>query len=210
MSTVKFNPVIDSFSRAIGNLVFLAYDGVPYVKSKVIPANPNSPAQQEVRGAFAALGPVWRQLAAIMKAAWHAHSKKGKRRRMRGLATFMAANARKQRLGEPLVLCPGLGEEALSSFSAASGSVAGSIDCSFARAPSGEGKHITLFVHRKENGHANGELAKIALGANQQSPYTIANLDSGSQYFVYAVLTDKALEEAETVSASSSALTSAR
>jgi hypothetical protein len=129
---------------------------------------------------------------------------------MLAYSAFIRANARKQRMGEPLVLCPGLAEEFLSSFSAAPGSAAGSIDCSFTRTALGEGKHITLFVHKKENSHANGELARIALGANQQSPYTIANLESGSQYFVYAVLSDKALEEASTVSGSSSALSLAK
>lgn len=210
MSKVKFNPIVESFQSAMGNLVYLDYDGEPFVRRRVIPSNPNTEAQRSVRDAFAMLSRDWKKFGRIIKAAWTASAKKSRKKRMRGLAAFIGANARKQRAGEPLELCPGFGEEPLSSFSAVPGSAAGSIDCSFTRSSSGEGKHLSLFVQKKENGHAGGDLTHISLGAGQMSPYTLTNLEGGASYYVYAILTDRAYEEASTVSASSAALSTAK
>jgi len=210
MSKVRFNPIVESFQSAMGNLVYLDYEGEPFVRRKVIPSNPNTEAQRSVRDAFAMLSGDWKNLGRIIKAAWTASARKSRKKRMRGLAAFIGANARRQREGEPLELCRELGEEPLSSFAAAPGSAAGSIDCSFTRPPSGEGKHLTLFVQKKENGHAGGDLTRISLDAAQKSPYTLSNLEGGASYYVYAILTDKAYEEACTVSASSSALSTAK
>lgn len=210
MSKVRFNPIVESFQRAMGNLVYLDYEGEPFVRRRVIPSNPNTEAQRSVRDAFAKLGADWRQLGGVVKASWIASARSSRKKRMRGLAAFIGANARRQRVGEPLELCREFGEEALSSFSAAPGSAAGSIDCSFTKSLSGEGKHLTLFVQKKENGHAGGDLTRIPLGAAQKSPYTITNLEGGASYYVYAILTDKTYEEAGAVSASSSALSLAK
>lgn len=43
-------------------LTYAAWKGIPYVRTRVIPANPNSVAQQEVRGVFSTLNNMWKRM----------------------------------------------------------------------------------------------------------------------------------------------------
>jgi len=43
-------------------LTFANWKGIPYVRTRVIPANPNTSAQQEVRGIFATLNEMWKRM----------------------------------------------------------------------------------------------------------------------------------------------------
>lgn len=52
-------------SGTIANaLTFSTWKGVPYVRTRVIPANPKSAAQQEVRGIFSTLSEMWKRMPA--------------------------------------------------------------------------------------------------------------------------------------------------
>jgi len=44
------------------SLVFASWKGIPYARVHVIPANPNSANQQEVRGVFATLTAMWKRM----------------------------------------------------------------------------------------------------------------------------------------------------
>ncbi len=49
-------------------LTFSSWKGIPYVRTRVIPANPNTSAQQEIRGVFATLTEMYKRMPAIARA----------------------------------------------------------------------------------------------------------------------------------------------
>ena len=53
-------------------LTYSAWRGIPYVRSRVIPANPQSVAQTEVRNIFAFLSETWKRAPTLFQAPWTA------------------------------------------------------------------------------------------------------------------------------------------
>ncbi|GAJ22097.1 unnamed protein product, partial [marine sediment metagenome] len=54
------------------SLVYSVWKGIPYVRVHVIPANPNSVAQQEVRGIFSTLAEMWKRMPQLARDPWQA------------------------------------------------------------------------------------------------------------------------------------------
>ncbi len=55
-------------SGTIANsLTYATWKGIPYVRTRVIPANPKSAAQQEVRGIFSTLNEMWKRMPLIAR-----------------------------------------------------------------------------------------------------------------------------------------------
>lgn len=51
-------------------LTFANWKGIPYVRTRVIPANPNTTAQQETRGVFATLNEMWKRMPTWARKPW--------------------------------------------------------------------------------------------------------------------------------------------
>lgn len=62
-------------SGQIGDtLVFSSWKGVPYARRYVVPANPRSTKQTQVRGVFAMLNTLWLFTGSLARAPWEAYS----------------------------------------------------------------------------------------------------------------------------------------
>ena len=85
-------------------------------------------------------------------------------------------------------------------FSAEPGG-AGQISCTFTKPEGFENSHVTMFTQKVIAGLGANEMTKHDVG-NSESSFTIAELEPGSEYFVYAVLTDNELSGATIVSES--------
>lgn len=58
-------------SGSIANsLVFATWKGIPYARVHVIPANPKSAKQQEVRGIFSTLAEMWKRMPQLARDPW--------------------------------------------------------------------------------------------------------------------------------------------
>jgi len=53
-------------------LVFASWKGIPYARQYVIPENPKSTAQQEIRGIFYTLSEMWKRLPQLARDPWQA------------------------------------------------------------------------------------------------------------------------------------------
>ena len=62
MATATLNPVFKSISGRIGNAVFYCRQNTQYVRSYVVPKNPDTPLQREARGNFAGAVKSWQQM----------------------------------------------------------------------------------------------------------------------------------------------------
>ncbi len=179
-------------------MVFYEIDGIPRARKRPSRREKNSPAQDEVNTAFGKVGGDCKYLEGIVQSSREAIADRKKRKT--GYSLFMGANTTLQRKGEPLALSRPLGEQPLAGFRALPGSSSGEINCEFAWSASQAGKHVTFFIQKKENGLAAGEIVRVDGGAGPVSPYTLNGLEPGAEYFVYALVTDRAYGEAQTVS----------
>jgi hypothetical protein len=64
---MTFSPLIAGLRGRAADAVASSWKGIPYVRKYVIPANPNTPAQQAVRQSFARCIPLWRSLYYVLK-----------------------------------------------------------------------------------------------------------------------------------------------
>ena len=71
------------------SVVFASWRGVPYVRQHVNPSNPNTQAQQAVRGTFAQLDEQYKRLGPLAREPWTAEAK---RRPLTDRNAFMRAN----------------------------------------------------------------------------------------------------------------------
>jgi len=53
-------------------LVFASWKGIPYARVHVIPTNPNTTKQQEVRGVFSTLAEMWKRMPLLAREPWTA------------------------------------------------------------------------------------------------------------------------------------------
>lgn len=170
---------------AIGKtLVAAKWRGVPYARQYVKPANPQTTAQQTVRTTFALLREMWKLAPAQMIAAWNAFARG---RPFTGMNKLVGENIRVLN-GEPdmanFIASPGAaGGLAPLTFVAVTGTVAGSVDCTFTVPATPSGWTLTKavaigFVDQDPSGIFQGP---IAVGEDASAPYavTLTGLPAG-------------------------------
>ena len=199
MSKVDLNPVFEGFTRKMGNLVFYTRRGDTFARRRTSPSNPNSTAQQSVRGAFTYVAELWKGSDGALRTSWERYAR-GKK--YTGYNAFLGENAPKKRQGASLELIKEMGEEPLMDFTAAPGAAAGQVTASFTMPPESSGKHLTVFAQDGGADAAYRPLRRYDLGAGAASPVAINGLEAGKPYHLYAVLSDAAYAGATSVSAS--------
>lgn len=70
MAGLNFSALVSSISGKTGGAVFSIWKGRPYVRQRVIPANPRTPPQTEVRDAFAETLALWQRLTPTIQMAY--------------------------------------------------------------------------------------------------------------------------------------------
>jgi hypothetical protein len=198
MADAKINPVFEGFSRQIGDLVFVHSNGKTFVRRKGNPGNPKTAKQLSVRKTLSELVIDWSSLDGMMHMGWKQWSAKKKKK---GNNVFVGENFEKQRAGLPIQLFRPVGKLKLTVFTAMPGA-SGGITCEYTIEGGGTGKYIYFFTKKRINGIAGGGITMHSGGADPVSPYTINGLEPGSEYCVYAVVTNGEYSSATEVSAS--------
>jgi hypothetical protein len=205
MPRIVYHPIVSEMHNKLGKMVFCEKKGVSYIRRWVAPTNPNTPKQQAVRSAFKTLVTLWKQLdvSDIFHNSWKAATEGTP---MSGYNAFIKANAYKEHDGDPLVLFKVTERGHALDFKAQTGTTAGSITCTFSPAPLTNGETLTVFTQEVIGADDLGsdQITIHRQAINTTSPVTISGLTTGSKYFVYAVVTDKAYDTATLVLASSS------
>ena len=205
MAKIKFTPLIEEGSGRMGKVVLSSWKGRPFMKAYAGRNDSKTTAQLEVRSTFLAMTRNWKSLAGVLKTAWESYVV-GKC--MTGLNAFVKTNFALHKEGKALELCKGTGEAPLSNFRTEPGTNPGEIKVAFN--PVNGSRHVTFFVQKKEDYVTGGRIDRFDGGENLQSPYIINGLETGIDYFVYAVVSDKAIDEAEEMSASVGSVAKAR
>lgn len=204
MAEIDLNPVFQGIRNKVGKMVFYRRNGETCMRTLGAAKKSSTPAQIMVRTAFSRLVETWRSLPGFIQAGWNALAKSSKKT---GFNMFVSGNFRACYEGRAIALSRQTAGIAPVALSAAAGS-SGEIRCGFAPAPLTDGKHLVVFYQRSGDDDSDRPLAHIDFGENAASPAAITGLEPGAAYSVYAVVTDRAYEEATAVSESSGVIVS--
>lgn len=170
---------------AIGKtLVASKWRGVAYARQYTVPSNPQTTAQMQVRTTFALLREMWKLAPAQLQEAWNAFAQG---RPFTGMNKEVGENVRVLN-GQPdmqqYIASPGAGGGlAPLSFNAVTGSVAGTIDCTFTvpAAPAGWTLTKAVAIGFKDQDPSGIFIAPIAVGEDLAAPYavTLTGLPAG-------------------------------
>jgi hypothetical protein len=197
MGKVSYDPIIKSFRNRIGNFVYTQWKG----KNVVRAYDPEkkrtfNDAQRKVQNAFAVVVSIWKNMPEIMKASWMA-SAAGKPLTEYNL--FISRNVKKQKDGEPYQISCKMGLDRLPSLSVAPG-VAGQVAVTLGQVPGDI--NLTIAIQKIIDGKGDDQLDLRFDQYKGSQPVTIDGLESGAEYFVYCVTTDKPFAEAAKISES--------
>jgi len=203
MARIKLPSYIKEGHGKMDDAVIITRNGESYMKvyKKVVS---KTEGQEEIRRAFKSVVSDWKYLSGIIRESWNRYTKGIN---ASGYNFFMGANVSLRRAGEALELCRGMGEEIPMNFTASPGAASGEIKCEFLSVE--PGRHITFFCRKEVEQGVKSPITRHDGGADAMSPFTIAGLESGSDYYVYAVITDAHYESALTVSQSVASLSKA-
>lgn len=177
MARIFLSPLIVDIRAKQSDTVFSKWRGINYIRSRVIPANPKTSAQQAVRQALARLVSLWQGAHYSMRVNRNGYATGLPKS---GFNTFIGDNLVDEKEGNLLDLTKDLGFHKLSNFSASTGSGSGEIDISWSPDASGT-KRLVVLV-RKQGADSWAAIKTYTLGNSA----TITGLEAGATYQVYA------------------------
>lgn len=113
MARITYGNIVAEARGKVGGVVFSRNTGGAYVRQKVSPVQPRTPAQLNQRSRLTAVSKVWETLTQSQREAWKSFSLSPKKRDVLGLAKqrtaqqmFMFCNLALDSVGYPLILNP--------------------------------------------------------------------------------------------------------
>lgn len=110
---LKWGPIVAQGSGSIAGTTFSRNRGGPYARNRAIPTNPNSDAQQAIRGLFATVSQAWAALTGPQRAAWENWADQnlitdvlGDQIRMSGHQAHQKLNTRLAFIGSTVITVP--------------------------------------------------------------------------------------------------------
>lgn len=111
MALIKLGAFVTEIAGKVGGTVFSRNKGGAYAKNRVMPANPRTTAQQNIRGFFGAMSQQWRALSQAQRESWNElagtfslNNSLGDAIRLSGIALFQKLNGNLRSLGTPPIL----------------------------------------------------------------------------------------------------------
>jgi len=197
MGEVDVDPVVSGIRKIVGNLISSNVKGKRGIR-KYNPKQPSSARpQSEVQLALHVVTEIWKVLPEIMKKSWDTSIV---RKYMTSYNLFMSENVLKQKDGGIVQLSCCSGIENLSGYVVKPGK-AGEIIVKFN--PVTESVNLTVAIQRIIGG-VGDSILEIRKDILVSSPtVTLNGFESGQEYFVYCMTTDKPFDEATMISESS-------
>lgn len=111
MAKIKLGAFITEIAGKVGGTVFSRNKGGAYAKNRVMPSNPRTTAQQNIRGFFGAMAQQWRALTQAQRESWNElagtfslNNSLGDAIRLSGIALFQKLNGNLRSLGNSPIL----------------------------------------------------------------------------------------------------------
>lgn len=199
MSKIKLHPMFEGVSNRMGNIVYASgRNGRTIMRRFTKAADANSDKQKEVRSTFKLIGRIWRANRSFLKNGWDLRYANEE---ISGTNGFFGVNISNLLEKRPLLIMEGNSDMLLHSFVATSGSVSGTIVCTF-NPNTDDLTYLSVFVQEIADNVPAFDLVQCYSDVESVSPVNLTGLKPGVEYFVYAVLSDKELKSAKRFSSS--------
>lgn len=117
MAKIKLGAFITEIAGKVGGTVFSRNKGGAYAKNRVMPSNPRTSTQQNIRGFFGTLAQQWRALTQVQREGWtelaagfNLNNSLGDAIKLSGIALFQKLNGNLRSLKTgPILNAPALG-----------------------------------------------------------------------------------------------------
>ncbi|MBN2038480.1 MAG: hypothetical protein JW864_00460 [Spirochaetes bacterium] len=208
MSKITLSPIITDVRNRMGNVVFSKWKDTNYVRQYTSRSGGSSERQLEIRNAFATAVSIWKNTGSTLHATWDAYAQE-QNINMSGYNAFIKANLSRILDNTAMELFKSTGENEPLSLAAGPSPASGEIICEFILPVSQEQRHVIFFTQRSVNGKPAHIVSMHEAGADPASPFSIAGLEPGAEYHVYAIASDADYANAVTISAAASITTAA-
>lgn len=194
MAKISLSPLVVDIRNKVADMVFSKWRGINYVRSRVVPSNPNTAAQQAVRNSLARCVDMYQGMQATIKAAW-IYVASGKS--YSGYNQMVSENRSKEEAATEITAAPTTDVASLATLSAATGSSATEIDVTFTPSPVPAGDKLQVFARKTST---TGEKTVITetfeIAAAQTSPQTLTMGLAATAYIIHGALSDDTLARA--------------
>lgn len=179
MSRTTMGPLFSDIRGKIGGVVTSKWKGIPTIRSRVTPANPQSAGQVAQRTALTIVTASWKSLQTAQQTLWN-NEASGKQ--YSGFNAFAKANIAQEKAGDWQVMTPPEPDvDNIDTFAAAGGAGSGEIDVTWAQGALDPADVVKLAVRKQETGSLTFAPDQTADGAS----YTFTGLEPGETYAVY-------------------------
>jgi len=187
MATIIYAPIISEARGKVADCVFSVWKGRPYIRQRVIPANPQTAAQTAVRESLARVVDLWQSIQIQLKEVWNTY---GTGYRMSGFNMFMSQNRADEQVPSLLqVGVPNADLDPVVGFAAATGAGAGGdIDLTWTNGTVGADKKIYVLARKTLTDEFTLEDSDTTLVS--ADAYTISGLDADTEYDIYLLVED--------------------
>ncbi len=155
MAKIIPGPMASAISGSSGGTVFSHNRYGPYIRSRVIPVNPNTASQQTARANMSAASTSWNALTAARRLAWENFAQNnpiidrlGQQQILQGNAAFIRIDARLRRSGDTLLADPPVASapDALLTLAFETDIGAGDFELNFTPTPTGANDKLWILA----------------------------------------------------------------
>lgn len=199
MARITFGPMIVDCRGSVGDTTFSSWKGINYIRSRVTPANPKTPAQTVQRTKLKNAVFQWQQLAQDIKDRWNEYASPYSRsgynfwcdRNIPGMKVDVAADLHYTPANKDV---PGPTD-----FAAVTGSGSGEIDCTWLEGQEGALTYIEVIVFDASGTYYDAAFSVESHEAVLSSVHavTLTGLDAGKDYTIVANIIDTNLTDDE-------------
>lgn len=191
MARISLSPLVVDIRNKVADMVFSKWRGINYVRSRVVPSNPNTQAQQDVRNSLARCVDMYQGLQALMKAAW-SYVASGKS--YSGYNQMVSENRAKEQASTEITASPTTDVGSVTSLTATTGSGGAEIDIAFAPSPVPTGDKLQVFARKTSITSEKVVVTEtFEIAAGQTTPQTLSMGLASTDYIIHAALSDDTL-----------------
>jgi hypothetical protein len=182
MARIFLSPLIVDIRASQSDTVFSKWKGINYIRSRVIPANPKTALQDQVRDSLSQMVDAWQEAEGSMRLNNNFYAS-GKN--YSGFNRFLSENLKANRDGTILNINMDNGYSLLTTWTPATGAGAGQITITFAPTPVPAGKKLLVAARKL---HTSWFSAFGSYGAGVTSPQTLVGLTANTLFEMYGYL----------------------
>ena len=192
MATIIYAPIISEARGKVADCVFAVWKGRPYIRQRVIPANPQTADQTAVRESLARCVDLWQSIEIQLKTIWNTYATGY---RMSGFNKFMSQNRADEQVPSLLqVGCPNKLIDPAATFTPVTGvGAAGDIDCTWTGGT--VGANYKAYILARETGKDEFTIEEVDTTLFSAGAVVLSDLEPDTSYDLYLLDEESVLHD---------------